>query len=89
MRIEYVALAVAIVTGVFVPLAIGAVFPWVVSINSKVAVIIEKLTILSERLEQDFHEHQRMHETLDEHDRRLDDHERRIHAVEERDPHPG
>ena len=52
MNVEQLTLAVAVVSGVLIPLAIGAVFPWVLSINSKVAVIVEKLTELAERIEQ-------------------------------------
>jgi len=85
MRVEYVALAVAIVSGIMVPIAITAVFPWVLSINSKVAVIVEKLTTLAARLEEDFEEHRAITGTLNEHERRLDDHEHRLTAVEVRD----
>jgi uncharacterized membrane protein len=86
VSLEVVALAVAIVSGVLVPTAIGAVFPWVLSINSKVAVIVEKLTALAERIEQDFQEHAQMGRTLADHERRLDDHEHRLTVVEGRDP---
>ena len=85
MSVEYIALAVAIVTGVMVPIAITAVFPWVLSIHSKVAVIVEKLTMLAARLEEDSQEHQQISDTLQEHERRLDDYEHRITAVEVRD----
>ena len=85
MTVEYVALAVAIVSGIMVPVALTAVFPWVLSINSKVAVIVEKLTTLTERLENDSRQHQEMSGTLYEYERRLDDHEHRITAVEVRD----
>jgi hypothetical protein len=85
MNVEYVALAVAIVSGIMVPVAITAVFPWVLSINSKVAVIVEKLTALAERLEDDSEEHEQIRGTVQEHERRLDDHEHRITAVEARD----
>jgi hypothetical protein len=85
VSVEYVALAVAIVSGIMVPIAITAVFPWVLSINSKVAVIIEKLTTLGARLEDDSQQHQEMSNSLHEHERRLDDHEHRITTVEVRD----
>jgi hypothetical protein len=87
VSLEPVALAVAIVSGILVPTAIGAVFPWVLSINSKVAVIVEKLTVLAERIEQDFHEHQQMSHTLADHERRLDDHEHRLTVIEQWDSH--
>jgi len=77
--------AVAVVSGVLVPLAIAAVFPWVLSINSKVAVIVEKLTTLTRQLERDLNEHREMTAVLGEHEKRLDDHEHRIMAVEVRD----
>ena len=40
-----------------VPITISAVFPWVLAINPKVAVIVEKLPHLADRIEQDFQEH--------------------------------
>ena len=85
---ETVTLAVAVVSGILVPLAIGAAFPWVLSINSKVAVIVEKLTALAKRIEQDFHEHEQMGRTLADHERRLDSHEHRLTVIEERASHP-
>lgn len=86
VNMELVALIVAIVSGILVPLAITGVFPWVLSINSKVAVIVEKLTMLAKRIEEDFGEHREMSSALLEHEQRLDDHEQRIIAVETRDP---
>lgn len=85
MNTEHLAIAVAIASGVLVPFAVAAVFPWVLSINSKVAVIVEKLSSLAERIEQDFSEHQRMSNTLGDHERRLADHELRITVCERRD----
>ncbi len=87
MNVEYIALAVAIVSGVLVPITITAVFPWVLSINSKVATIAEKLTMLTTRIEEDLQEHREISTTLREHERRLDDHEHRITAAETQD-HP-
>ena len=86
MSVEYVALAVAVVSGIMVPIALTAVFPWVLSINSKVAVVIEKLNTLAARLEDDFQQHQQMGDSLHEHEKRLDDYEHRITAVEVCDP---
>ena len=82
MSIEYIALSVAIVSGILVPLAITGVFPWVLAINSKIAVIVEKLTMLTERIEQDFKEHEQIGDALHEHEKRLDDHEHRLTVVE-------
>lgn len=84
MSMEHLALAVAIASGVLVPVLLTAVFPWVLSINAKVAVIVEKLTTLAARLEEDMREHEKMDAQLSEHERRLDDHEHRISAVEVR-----
>lgn len=90
MSIEYVALGIAIVSGVLVPLAITGVFPWGLSINSKIAVIVEKLTTLTERIEQAFREHEQMTHTLNKHEKRLDDHEHPMvvieHELPARDP---
>jgi hypothetical protein len=88
MNIEQLALTVAIFSGILIPIFLTAVFPWVLSINAKVAVIVEKLTILTERIEQDFREHEHMTGMLTNHARRLDDHEHRITVCEERKAAP-
>jgi uncharacterized membrane protein len=86
MNIEYLTLAVAIVSGILVPIMLGTAFPWVLSINSKVAAIVEKVTAVAERIEQDLHQHEEMRKMLLDHEKQLLDHERRITRVEDRNP---
>ncbi len=84
MNLENIALAVAIISGVLVPILLTAVFPWVLSINAKVAAIVEKLTALGQRIEEDVRQHQRLEAALADHERRLVDHEHRITVIAER-----